>query len=87
MKNLKVTTEAGSDGKMFAVHAADCADLAKRRVIANASDITEALQEVANCYGGYGDNGDQPKNEADTRLWTAIKACTRKPAAAKGGAR
>ena len=78
MKNLMVTTESGANGKLFAVHAANCADLAKRRVIADANDITEALQEVANCYGGYGDNGDQPKNEADTRLWTSVKACVKK---------
>lgn len=81
MNKYAVTSEYGTkDGKMFAVHAAGCADLAKRKVIADVDSISEAAQEIANLYGGYGNNGDQPENEAHALLWTTVKACTRKAA-------
>ena len=80
MHKYSVTAEeySAKDGTFYGVHAAGCKDLAKRKVIADVNSISEAAQEIANLYGGYGDNGDQPENEAHALLWTSIKSCTKK---------
>lgn len=80
MAKYSVTADeySAKDGKMYGVHAADCKDLAKRRIIADVNSVSEAAQEIANLYGGYGDNGDQPENEAHALLWTTIKACAKR---------
>ena len=79
MHKYSVTAEEYSlkDDTMYGVHAANCKDLAKRKVIADVNSISEAAQAIANLYGGYGDNGDQPENEAHALLWTSIKRCTK----------
>jgi hypothetical protein len=80
MSKFKVTSEHTTDGKMFAVHASECADLAKRTVIADAQSVSEAAQAIANVYGGYSDNGDAPRDEKHALSWATVKSCTRKAA-------
>lgn len=80
MSKYAVTAEeySAKDGTMYGIHAAGCKDLAKRKIIADVNSISEAAQQIANLYGGYGDNGDQPENEAHALLWASVKACMKK---------
>lgn len=80
MNKYAVTAEEypAEDGTFYGVHAANCKDLGKRKVIADVNSISEAAQAIANLYGGYGDNGDKPENEAHALSWTSVKACVKK---------
>ena len=80
MSALILTVETNGE-KMFAVHAAGCADLAKRKVIGEGSTLVEMAFAIAKNYGGFSDNGDAPKDEAHALSWATVKACARKAVA------
>jgi hypothetical protein len=78
LDKLIVSDNGNHAEKLFAIHAHDCPDLSKRRCHAWAQDLSDAADQIAALYGGYGDGNDAPANAQHALSWATVKSCAKK---------